>query len=282
MRPRVSARPAAARARILLWIPFFTGIGFLLGGGAPASGESALRLPPPSRFGEVSAATYDEEGHPVGPASMRAEALPGDRVRLVVRSGFDEAPRTQAAAILERVPGERALRIVSQESRSFNERGEPMGVLAIDHERRIARCVPAPGSGNAEQRFELPEADRVANVPLTLLFRKLATGEVDEVSFQIFVCTGGPRLVDARARRVDEGTGADAGEGPHLVEISYDLDFGPILSSLARAFVPRMSIWFDADDPGAWVGHRIPLYGRGPNVLVVRTGYAPELLSASP
>jgi hypothetical protein len=207
--------------------------------------ESQLRLPAPSVFGDIAAGTYDEEGYRVGPAMMRTQKLDDGRVRLSVESGFAGAARTLARAELAPLEDGVTLRILSQESRSFDEDGNPLGVLFVDHVKRIASCTPAPDSEKEIKRFELPILDRVANVPLTLLFQQLVSGEANHVEFQIFACLGGPRLLDARASLEKEVNGAT----PHLVEVHYNLDLGPVLTSFVRPFVPRMSIWFDPQNP---------------------------------
>ena len=38
------------------------------------------------------------------------------------------------------------------------------------------------------------------------------------------------------------------------------------------ALVPQLAMWFEAEAPYRWMGHRIPLYGGGPDVFVVREG----------
>jgi hypothetical protein len=243
--------------------------------------ESELRLPAPSVFGDVAAGTYNEEGDRVGPAMMRTQKLADGRVRLSVESGFAGAERTLARAELAPLEDGATLRILSQESRSFNEDGDPLGVLFIDHVKRMASCTPAPDSENEIKRFQLPSVDRVANVPLTLLFRRLVSGETNHVKFQIFACLGGPRLLDARASLASRENDVN-GATPNLVEVHYNVDLGPVLTSFVRPFVPRMSIWFDPQNPDPWVGYRVPLYGRGPTVLVVRSGFSPNLFTEDP
>ena len=51
----------------------------------------------------------------------------------------------------------------------------------------------------------------------------------------------------------------------------YGPDFG-IATLVARSFVPKLSFWFDAAEPHQWMAHRLPLYGDGPEVYVVRDG----------
>src|SRR5690554_1010070 len=59
-----------------------------------AGAASALRVPPIEDYGEVEAATWNEDGEQVGPASMRLERLADGRVRVEATSGFAKAPRT--------------------------------------------------------------------------------------------------------------------------------------------------------------------------------------------
>jgi hypothetical protein len=56
------------------------------------------------------------------------------------------------------------------------------------------------------------------------------------------------------------------------IEVRYGPDFGSVVSMVARSFAPRLSFWFDADEPHGWMGHRLPLYSGGPEVIVVREG----------
>jgi hypothetical protein len=36
--------------------------------------------------------------------------------------------------------------------------------------------------------------------------------------------------------------------------------------------IPRLSFWFDPTTPTPWLAYRLPLYSKGPEVLVVRDG----------
>jgi hypothetical protein len=243
-----------------------------LGGAARA--ESELRLPLPESFGAIDAGTFDAAGHRVGEARMSVVRRPDGRVELEARSGIDGSARSSVSALMELDAAGGALRLVSQRSESFDESGASLGVLSIDHAQRVARCSAALGSGAAETTIELPLSDRVVNVPLNLLFQRLVTGEVTEIGFQVLLCRFGARLIDARAH---VATPARARGG--LVEVRYQLDLGPLLTPMAAPFLPTLSFWFDADAPGAWVAHRMPLFSQGPTVLVVRSGFSPERLT---
>jgi hypothetical protein len=238
-----------------------------------ARAESALRLPLPDAFGEVEAGTFDGAGRRVGEARMSVLRLPGGRVGLEARSGIDGDAHSVVSAEMELDADGGALRLLSERSEAFDPSGASLGVLSIDHRARTARCGAAAGGGAEPGALELPEHDRVVNVPLNLLFQRLATGEQSEVAFQVMLCRFGARLIDAHARvatpRADRG---------RLVEVRYELDFG-LLNPVAEPFVPTLSFWFDPDSPGAWVAHRMPLFSHGPTVLVVRSGFSPQRLA---
>ena len=56
-----------------------------------------------------------------------------------------------------------------------------------------------------------------------------------------------------------------------VVEVRYGPDFG-LATLVAQNFVPKLSFWFDPAAPHRWMAHRLPLYGKGPEVFVVRDG----------
>jgi hypothetical protein len=120
------------------------------------------------------------------------------------------------------------------------------------------------------QRVPLPKHDRVANVPLNLLFDPLIRGDAAMVDFQILLCRSYAKVVDFKARVVRRDNGTDGNE--HLVEVRYGPDFGSFFSLLANAIVPQLSFWFDPASPNPWIAHRMPLYTNGPEVFVVRQG----------
>ena len=197
-------------------------------------------------------------------------------MKLEVESGIEGAERTLATADLVRVESGDALQIVSQQSQSIDAEGNPLGVLSIDHVQRIGSCTPPPGNGKSVQTLQLPTGDRIANVPLNLLFRPVARGDTDKLSFQIFVCRFGPRLLNAVAtvaRRSESANG-----GSETVEVRYELQIPGYLSSLARPFLPNVAMWFESGASGDWLGHRMPLFSKGPTVMVVRSGKSPSSL----
>jgi hypothetical protein len=228
---------------------------------APAGARSWFLLAYPERFGPQPAATYDGSGARIGAANLFIEQLPSGRVRLQTESGRRSGARTIATAELAPVVPGKSLRLVGQESRSVDENGEPLGVMRIDHLAGIARCLDRRGDTISEMR--LPSEDRVVNVPLNLFFLPLATGEVDSLDFQLFLCRPDARLIDFEAW-IEGGRGDS-------IEVRYAPDFG-FVSPLARTLVPipKLSVWFDPTAPHAWQAHRLPLYSGGPEVFVVR------------
>lgn len=265
--------PAAARlGPMRRALPLLACVWLALAGGARA--ESELALPLPDSFGGIEAGTFDAAGHRVGGARMNVVRRADGRVELEASSGIDGSAHSSASALMAPDAAGKALRLVSQRSESFDEKGVSLGVLSIDHERRLATCGAAPSSGGPETTVELPASDRVVNVPLNLLFQRLVTGEAREIGFQVLLCRFGARLVDAHAQLAPPAA-APAG----LVEVRYQLDLGPLLTPIAAPFLPTMSFWFDRAAHDAWVAHRMPLFSKGPMVLVVRSGFSPEGLT---
>lgn len=238
-----------------------------------AAAESGLLLDAPEVVGTIEASTYDVRRQRVGAAHLILEKLDDDRLRMASESGFTGGARTVRTALLEPVEGKRKLRPVFQDSRSFDAEGTPIGVLSIDHARGVARCTGPDGKLRSET--ELGPHDRVANFTLSLLFLPLARRETEEISFQIFLCSGGSRLIDFVASL---SPASRNGKRPKALEVRYGPDFG-IASLVARNFIPKLSVWFDPEAPHPWVGHRVPLYGNGPEVFVIREGVPPRWLS---
>ena len=104
-----------------------------------AGAESGLRLPYPSHFGAIPAATYDTDGKRVGAADLRVERLENGNVRIVSESGIEDGARTAAVALLAPIDSGKALQLLTQESRSIDERGASLGVL------RTSSCPIAIG-----------------------------------------------------------------------------------------------------------------------------------------
>jgi hypothetical protein len=245
----------------------------------PARGESTLSLSQPESFGEVAADTYDEEGRRVGSANLRIERLTNGNVMIEVSTSIDGSARSAASAELAPNGSDGSLRLVRERTQAVDETQRQMGVTTIDHVAGVAQCGKPEGSDEEPVRVELPTNDRVVNVPLNLLFQPLVRGETDVIDFQVLLCRArGARIVNAQAKVAD----AIDEEGDRLVEIRYSLNFGPILSRLAAPFMPQLSFWFEGNSPGAWVGHRMPLFSKGPTVFVVRSGFSPNLLGANP
>jgi hypothetical protein len=250
-------------------------IALLLGPAGSAWSESSLRLPSPEVFGTIPASTYDENLRRVGDAKLVFETLDDSHARLLVASGIDGGARTVAKAEFEVVDGGEYLRLLSEESRSFDSDGTPLGVLSIDHVRGVASCDKIDGDEITSESIQLPEDDRVANVPLNLLFLPLVEGTTDEVNFQVLLCRFGARLVNIDAHIASRGTDA---AGNSIVEVEYRPNFGGFLSAVAGRWLPRLSVWFDSSAASAWIAHRIPLYSKGPEVFVIREGIPSSLL----
>ena len=249
----------------------------------PAGAASALILPVPARFGDVPAETYDlATGERLGEAFIRLSRQDDGHVRLEGESGIEGGARTRVLAELEPAGDSAGLRLVRQESRSRDPAGNALGVLEIDHRAGQGRCTPPGPAGEppATRSIALPADDRVVNVPLNLLFQPLVRGDERELRFQILLCGDGPRIVTAVARVAE--TRAARADGASLVRIQYELSLPKLLSKIVDQWLPHLSFWFDPRDAGAWIGHEMPLYAKGPTVLVIRDGFSPALLRAQP
>jgi hypothetical protein len=235
-----------------------------------ARAESQLRLPFPEAFGEVPASTYDTSRNRIGAAHVALEQLGDQGVRIIAESGFDGGTRNVSTALLEPAADHHSLHPVLQESRTYLGDGSLRSTLSIDHRTRVATCGKAYGDEMRFERIDLPPSDRVANVALTLLFEPLVRGEAPSLDFQIFLCEGGARVMDFEAHVERRDAGA---HGPgSLVEVRYRPDLGSIGSLIAEQLIPRLSFWFDPKASTPWLAHRLPLYSKGPEVMVVRDG----------
>jgi hypothetical protein len=235
-----------------------------------AQAESQLRLAVPEAFGPVPASTYDTSRNRVGAARLVLERREDESVRIFAESGFDGGARNVATALFEPVEGRHSLHPVLQESQTYWGDGSLRSTLSIDHRTRVASCGKAHGDAMSYERIELPPSDRVANVALTLLFEPLVRGDAPSLGFQLFLCEGGARLMDFEAHVERRDAGA---HGPgSLVEVRYRPDLGSLGSLIAERLVPQLSFWFDPQATTPWLAYRLPLYTKGPEVIVVRDG----------
>jgi hypothetical protein len=242
--------------------------------------KSSLVLPFPPDTGRVPAVTFDVRGRPVGRSELAFEAQDARRFLLRVEMRIEGGPHNRTHAELERIllPDEQPprLRLLTEQSQSFAADGTPMTLLHIDHQAGVARCTPPEGSDEEPAELPLPADDRVANVPMNLLFLPIARGEVKRIRFQLFVCRGGPKLHEFVAFA---GPRKKGGQG-RIIEVRYGPDLGNVLSWMASRVLPRLSFWFDTQQNGAYVGHRMPIYSRGPKIVVLRDGVAPSQIGA--
>jgi hypothetical protein len=242
----------------------------LLGGAGAAGAASSLRLLEPAVFGELSGATLDEEGAPLGTARLMMARDPIGRVVVETESAIEGGESVWLYALLEPEAG--ALRPVEQRSRTLDPSGKLLFEMTVDHESGRASCATPDG----EQTIALPAGDRVANVPISLLLLPLARGETEALEFQAVVCRDEPRLLEVSARRT--GRVVHPGAGTEAVEIEYRVELNPILARIARPFLPRILFWIDPAAPAdPWVAHQMPLFPKGPTVFVVRRELAPDV-----
>jgi len=249
-----------------------------LGSARATWGESGIVLPYPSEFGSYKAHTYDEAGRRIADAELVIEQRARGIVYMYVRGGAMDGARNEAHAELGPIEGKPGLRLLREQSHSHDPDGYSFGILRVDHVRGEASCTPPGDPTGPPKVVPLPDDDRVVNVPLNLFFAPLARGEVETLSFQIFLCRGGPRRVDFDARRSPELRLLD---DRAVIEVTYGPRLNRMLRWLARGFTPNLAFWFDAADGSTYLAHRLPLYSKGPEVVIAREGVSVQSLSVS-
>jgi hypothetical protein len=228
--------------------------------------DTALRFEAPTVLGRTNARVVDELGKPIGEARFETEQLANGGIRLSALTRLDSGAGSETEAVL--APAERGaqLKLVSERSQSFAA-GHQLALEArIDHVARRAECGGSASDGGS---LALDSGARVANTPVQLLLRPLATTSQREIEVQVVVCRGAPHLMTMRGER--KGTAAWPGRA-RVVEVEY----GPtgLLGALAGLMAPRISFWFDPSQAAPWIAHRMPLEPGGASVIVVREGVA--------
>jgi len=247
--------------------------------------ESGLTLIAPSVIEGIGATTFDEAGRAIGQSRLEIETdADGTRRMLVTMRASDGGSNISEAQLAPIVgastappEGEAvALRIIEQRSRSQAKNGTALPLLVVDHKAGRVSCYPDEESTVGGRHVAIPDQDRVVNVPMVFFFRPLVRGDVDALRFQIAACgSDGPVLHNMIAVR----GGNHVHEGRKVIEIEYGPDFGKTLAWLASRVLPSYSFWFDAEDE-TYMGHRMPLYRKGPEVTLVRRGMTPPDIGA--
>jgi len=237
--------------------------------------ESMIRLPALTGPAGVSATTFDPMGQVIGSSSFQveelAEGLRKLTIKLAVNDGGQNLSQVTLAPVSSGQAGAGGMRIVEERSQSTRADGVRLDLLVIDHVAGRASCIPDKGGSAAARHVDLPDRERVVNVPMQLLFQPLVAGEIEELRFQLVLCTDGPQLQEMIAVRGPRFVH----EGREIVEIRYGPDLGKTIAFLASRLLPSLSFWFDAKD-GAYIGHRMPLHRKGPDVVLVSAGLTPK------
>lgn len=240
---------------------------------APVAAESSLLFSVPKKFESLPAVTYDSNGEPLGTASMSVEWIDPETARLVGTVTIDSGGGTRVQADFRLVDEGRHFKVIRQISESVTAEGRSLGTLLIEHEKGTATCTPPADTNGEARQLKLPEPDRVANVPLHLLFAPLAKGHANKVDFDILLCRDEPRFMDFAATVVERDGGAP---DVHSVEIQYGPDLGSLLSFFASGMIPELRFWLDGENDDRYLAHRMPLYSDGPEVWVIREGVTPR------
>lgn len=236
-----------------------------------ADAGSGVRFAMPERFGEYQALAYDDDNRPIGVASLSMRKAADDAVEVAVKVRLDAGSHAEMQAWLVPDASGQHLRLRTQSTRAYDDQDQLVVDMQADHERGTAQCTYR---GYGTRSVRLPPGERIVNVPLNLLLRPVVAGEMPRVAFQTLLCDEAIRIVEAEVRYV-RAIPVTSGNSS-LVEARYRLDLGPLLTLALAPFLQRISFWFEANRPYLWVGHRMPLYAKGPAVLVLRQGYRPQ------
>jgi hypothetical protein len=250
--------------------------------GSPGA-ESLLEMPYPRSFGEIPASTYNLELQRIGPASLQILRQENGNVTMDMTSGIEGGARNILHAVMEPVgdPNDPRLRLVYERSQSFDPSGKPLVLLQVDHRKGVATCTPPGEDESKAKRVELPSEDRVANVPLNLLFQPLVEGREERLDFQVFLCLGGARILKFAATSGDIVGLTPEGER-RIRQIQYGPDVGKVFNWVANAVGPHLVFWFDPEVEGSnYIAHRMPLYSKGPEVVILREGFPTSILGSA-
>lgn len=231
---------------------------------SPSEARSAFVLPPPHALESIPAGTYDDRGRRLGNATIFWERLADGSIHMRAVARIEGGARNVVDAYFAEIDEGRALRVLREQSHSYDAQGERMVFVEVDHEGRKASCRPPPGSPEPYESLELPENDLVAITTMSLLFQPLIAGDAKRVEFQAFLCRGGARLINFVAL-----PGPRARDG--IVEIRFGPRLGRVASWFASLLAPKLRFWFEAED-GQYLAHRMPLYSGGPEVVISREG----------
>ena len=293
-RPRVAfdiERQASVNPRLRGLLTAAVTFMLCFGLSSEAEAESKLLLHMPEGLEGMAATTFDSHGRAIGLSWFEIESSElGTRMKIELSIEGGGTNRSEAtlipvaaavapvAAALAPVaaapvgkPGAtKQFRVTEERSQATRADGVSLELLVIDHIGRRVSCYPPDADQSAGKHIELPADDRVVNVPLPYLFRPLATGELERLRFQLALCGDGPvlrNMVAVRGPRITRG-------GREVIEIRYGPDYGSAIAWLTSQLLPSFSFWFDARD-GNYLGHRMPLHRKGPEILLVRQGLTP-------
>ena len=254
---------------------------FVLVGAALATGasrhapaESKWLLESPADAKSIVASTFDESGHEVGRSTFELESAAFGVQHMKIELAVAQGGVNRSEATFVRVghdgPEKDLLRLTAQRSQATRADGVSLDLLVIDHVEGRASCYASDEVDPVGRHIELPEDDRVVNVPLQLLFKPLARGEIDKLRFQFALCRSGPVIQNMLAVRGSRSRKGETG----VIEIRFGPDFGETVAWFASRLLPSFSFWFDESE-GDYLGHKMPLHRKGPTILLVRQGLLP-------
>ena len=129
--------------------------------GLKASGESALRLSLPEKYGTINANTYDEDGNAVGDARLVIATDKDGNTVLEGEAGITHSASTTYSIVLEPTKHSK-LKPLLQKSHSIDVEGNSLGMLTINHVKGFASCSSSESDPKKKIRtLKLPSIDLV-------------------------------------------------------------------------------------------------------------------------
>jgi hypothetical protein len=245
----------------------------------PARAESTLRLQLPDTLEPIGATTFDGTGHAIGQSRFEIDTQPDGLRTMQVTMGIDDGASMVSQATLAPVASGLggaagdpavALQLIEERSIATSADGQNFPLLVVDHTAGRVSCYPDGDATRPGKHIDIPDEDRLVNVPMQLFFLPLARGEINSLRFQIAACGDGPvlhRMLAERHTPIER-------DGRRIVEVEYGPDLGKAVAWLAGDLLPSFSFWFDASN-GTYLGHRMPIHRKGPEVTLVRQGLTP-------
>ena len=275
---RVSAithRDASSSSESWGWFVLIVGVLGTLP--TPTAAESTVILESQIELESFAATTFDKQGHAIGTSSFEITTKETGVHRMIVTMAIEGGGRNVSEAMLapnvaaitgarsenetvQPIGPSQSFQLLQQRVQATRADGDVLELLVIDHMKGRVSCYPPNRGLTNGQHIDLPEDDRVVNVPLQLLFLPLVSGEVDSVRFQVALCRDGPVIHKMIAVRGPKSRQL----GRDVLEIRYGPDLGSTIARGVRDLFHGDSPKSDEDLPQGGAGAVPPRRRRCP------------------